>query len=78
MNISNFKFTAMACAVAALFMFSSCTAEPQEKKIGIQLYTVMNAMKADPYGSIDKLAEMGYKSFELVQWAETQRFSASR
>ncbi len=64
-----FKISALACAIAALFMFTtSCKSEPQEKKIGIQLYTVMKAMQADPYGSVEKLAGMGYNSFELVQW----------
>ncbi len=68
--MKNFKITALALAIAAFTMVSitSCKSEPQEKKIGIQLYTVMKAMQDDPYGSIDRLANMGYNSFELVQW----------
>ncbi len=64
-----FKTTALV-SIAALFMvsFTSCKSEPQDKKIDIQLYTVMKAMQEDPYGSIERLAGMGYNSFELVQW----------
>ncbi len=69
MNMKLFKTTALV-SIAALFMvsFTSCKSEPQDKKIGIQLYTVMKAMQEDPYGSIERLAGMGYNSFELVQW----------
>ncbi len=63
------KTTALV-SIAAFFMlsFASCSQEPREKTIGIQLYTVMKAMQDDPYGSIERLAGMGYNSFELVQW----------
>ncbi len=69
MNIHLSKRYALAIAIAAILMsFTSCKPAQQEKKIGIQLYTVMKAVQEDPYGSIEKLAGMGYNSFELVQW----------
>ncbi len=42
----------------------------QEKKIGIQLYSVMGGMMKDPKGSIDRLAASGYNVLELVGWGE--------
>ncbi len=66
----SFITSALIIAIAAMSMIfiTSCKSEPQEKKVGIQLYSVMGAMLEDPYGSVEKLAEMGYNSFELVQW----------
>ena len=61
---------AVVCVAAALGM----VAMPQQasakkgKKIGIQLYSVMGSMQKDPKGSVDRLADLGYKAFELVQW----------
>jgi sugar phosphate isomerase/epimerase len=36
------------------------------KNIGIQLWTVREAFKADPYGTIRMLAELGYKELEYA------------
>jgi sugar phosphate isomerase/epimerase len=36
------------------------------KTIGIQLWTVREAFKADPYGTIRMLAELGYKELEYA------------
>lgn len=57
-----------AVAAAALVLLSSCTSKPAQKTIGIQLYSVMSAMKSDPAGSIERLASYGYNAVELVQW----------
>ncbi|KIL42498.1 hypothetical protein SD70_00995 [Gordoniibacillus kamchatkensis] len=35
-------------------------------KVGIQLYSVRQAMKADPYGALAKIAEAGYKFVEAA------------
>ena len=40
----------------------------KEKKIGIQLYSVMDAMQKDPKASLTRLTDMGYNVLELVQW----------
>ncbi len=67
----------VAMALLCLVTFTMCNDAPkssaaqepaQEKKIGIQLYSVMGAMSKDPKGSVDRLAAMGYNVFELVQW----------
>ena len=44
------------------------TVSAKKKTIGIQLYSVMNAVRENPKASIDRLAGMGYNAFELVQW----------
>lgn len=42
--------------------------QPEEKVIGIQLYSVINSMQEAPIPSIERLSDMGYNAFELVQW----------
>ena len=67
MKFSNIFGKAVMVMAVAIFALG-VNAEAKGKKIGIQLYSVMSAMNKDPKGSIDKLAEMGYNVFELVQW----------
>ena len=67
MKFSNIFGKAVMVMAVAIFALG-VNAEAKGKKIGIQLYSVMSAMNADPKGSIDKLADMGYNVFELVQW----------
>ena len=61
-----------AVACAALIICFGCNnsseSSKQEKNIGIQLYSVMDAVNKNPQASIERLAKMGYKTFELVQW----------
>ena len=61
-----------AVACAALVICFGCNnsneSNKQEKNIGIQLYSVMDAVNKNPQASIERLAKMGYKTFELVQW----------
>lgn len=66
-----------AVLVALIAFVGTANAHAAEfyKNIGIQLYSVMDAMNKDPKGTVQKLAEMGYKNFELVQWGgETKIF----
>lgn len=48
--------------------FSSCT-KPVEKEIGLQLYSVRDAMGADPVNTIVKLGEMGYTTAEAANYS---------
>ncbi len=59
---------AFAFAAAAVLTINSCGQAQEKKTIGIQLYSVMDAVKADPQSSIERLTGMGYNAFELVQW----------
>jgi sugar phosphate isomerase/epimerase len=38
--------------------------------VGLQLYTVRDAMTADPTGSLKKISDMGYKNVELANYAD--------
>lgn len=62
----------MALAFFAVSMAMFATPEAayakKDKKIGIQLYSVMAAMRENPQASVERLADMGYNAFELVQW----------
>lgn len=44
--------------------------DPRSFGIGLQLYTVRDAMDADPQGSLKKVSEMGYKYLELASYAD--------
>ncbi len=68
MKIFNFLGKAAMVVAIAIFAFGASAVEAKGKKIGIQLYSVMGAMNKDPKGSIDRLADLGYNVFELVQW----------
>ncbi|HMH21069.1 MAG TPA: sugar phosphate isomerase/epimerase [Puia sp.] len=42
--------------------------------IGLQLYTVRDAMKADPAGTLAKVAQIGYNSVEGATYTGTEKF----
>lgn len=58
----------LSCTAVAVCACGSKTAAPAPKTIGIQLYSVLKAVIANPRESVEKLTEMGYNTFELVQW----------
>lgn len=45
-----------------------------KKYIGLQLYTVRNAMQADPVAALAKVAQIGYNSVEGATYTGTQKF----
>jgi len=45
-----------------------------KKYIGLQLYTVRNAMEADPVTALAKVAQIGYNSVEGATYTGTQKF----
>ena len=62
-------FAAMfaAAALVAAVVPQQASAK-KNKKIGIQLYSVMSAVQKNPKASIERLADLGYNNVELVQW----------
>ena len=62
--LTTLVFTAIAIALLTI----PGAVSAKNKKIGIQLYSVMDAVKKDPQASIERLSRMGYNVFELVQW----------
>lgn len=64
------SLTAFVWAVIAIALFATpeTASAKKNKKIGIQLYSVMDAMNKNPQASVERLAGLGYNVFELVQW----------
>lgn len=65
------NFTTFSLLVLFFGLLSSCTIGPQKKspplpkhKIGLQLFSVRDAMAKDPKGTLIALKEMGYEDFE--------------
>ncbi|GGH02108.1 sugar phosphate isomerase/epimerase family protein [Mucilaginibacter phyllosphaerae] len=58
-------------ATAAAFMPNDIFASPARiQRVGIQLYSVRDAMKTDPAGTLKKLADMGYKHVEHANYID--------
>ncbi len=68
MNRRTFLGTATAAGAAALLAnkFSWAAAERRIQRIGVQLYTVRDEMKADFAGTLSKVAAIGYKEVEFA------------
>lgn len=65
----NHVFVMWVCAALLVVLFVKPEmALAKDKKIGVQLYSVMDAVKKNPETSLKRLARMGYNRFELVQW----------
>lgn len=60
--------SAAVLAAPHLFAFAS------NKHIGVQLYTVRDAMASDPAGTLAKVAQIGYNSVEAATYTGTQKF----
>src|SRR6201990_3312521 len=58
------KNSALAVAAAGFLPRESFASAFKKERVGVQLYSVRDAMKADPAGSLKKLADMGYKYVE--------------
>lgn len=66
MNRRTFLESSIATAVMTSFPSKSFAATHRIAKVGLQLYTVRDAMKSDFEGSIAKVAAVGYKEVELA------------
>lgn len=64
------SLTAFVWAIIAIALFATpeTASAKKGKKVGIQLYSVMDAMNKNPQASVERLAGLGYNVFELVQW----------
>ncbi|HEY6901721.1 MAG TPA: TIM barrel protein [Puia sp.] len=63
------KNSALAAATAS-FLPNESFAAFKKQYTGIQLYSVRDDMKADPAGTLKKLAEMGYKYVEHANYVD--------
>ena len=73
MNTSRRKFiqtSTVALAGAALMPDLLFAKTKKLERLGLQLYSVRDAMKADPAGSLKKLADMGYAHVEHANYVD--------
>ncbi|MBD0278710.1 MAG: sugar phosphate isomerase/epimerase [Flavisolibacter sp.] len=59
---------------AGAFLKPSVFGSFKTKYIGLQLYTVRDAMQKDPAGTLARVAQIGYNSVEAATYTGTQKF----
>lgn len=64
------KTSALAVAGAALMPRALFASAKKVERVGIQLYSVRDAMHKDPKGSLKKIAEMGYLFVEHADYVD--------
>ena len=62
--------SAITAAGAAILPKSLLTSQKSNTITGVQLYSVRDEMKADPLGTLKKLAEMGYRHVEHANYVD--------
>jgi len=60
--------TVIAGSFIANQLITSCTPQAPKKKVGLQLYSVRDAMKEDVKGTLKKVADMGYSTVETAAY----------
>ena len=65
------KSTAVFTAVSVI---DSSTIFSRPPLIGLQLYTVREAMQKDPAATLEKIAQIGYQSVESVGYTSAEKF----
>ena len=66
-------FKTIANISLALFFvmnLSSCAQKVENKKIGLQLWSVKDDMKKDVKGTIEKIGQMGYTYLEAAGYGD--------
>ena len=66
MDRRSFLGTVTAAGIMAKRL--SWAAERKIEKVGVQLYTVRDQMKADFAGTIEKVAKIGYREVEFASF----------
>src|SRR5690625_324171 len=64
--------------VTGSILFPACngspSSSPSDGKIGLQLYTIRDAMEENPEESLARVAELGYKEVESATYTGTGKF----
>jgi sugar phosphate isomerase/epimerase len=71
------KNSAMAVTAAALLPHNLFAEAGKIQRVGIQLYSVRDAMKTDPAGTLKKLADMGYQHVEHANYIDRKFYGYS-
>ena len=64
----------ISLAAAGTLIAPSLFAKYNKKYIGLQLYTVRDAMQKDPMGTLARVAQIGFNSVEAATYTGTQKF----
>ena len=68
------SFLKTTTAASAGLLISPSFVKYKSSYIGLQLYTVRDAMQTDPSGTLTKVAQIGYNSVEGATYTGTQKF----
>src|SRR5664279_4200750 len=68
------SFLQSTSLLSAGFLISPPDFKDKKPLIGLQLYTVRDAMAKDPVTTLAKVAEIGYNSVEGATYTGTERF----
>ena len=67
------KVSAAGALGAMVLGQAACTSAAVDKKsfgVGLQLYTIRDAIANDLQGSLQKLSDLGYKNLEMASYAD--------
>ena len=68
------EFLKNSALASAAFFVKPSAHKYNHSYIGVQLYTVRDAMQKDPAGTLAKVAQIGYNSVEAATYTGTQQF----
>ena len=68
------SFIKSTSILSAGFLMAPTELEKKKSLIGLQLYTVRDAMQKDPAGTLAKVAKIGYNSLEGATYTGSQKF----
>ena len=71
------KTSAIALAGAALLPDNLLAGQKRLQRVGVQLYSVRDAMKADPQGTLKKLADAGFHHVEHANYVDRKFYGYS-
>src|SRR4029079_17920897 len=72
--ITRRSFIKSTAAFSAVSVIDSSTIFSRPSLIGLQLYTVREAMQKDPAATLEKIAQIGYQSVESVGYTSAEKF----
>ena len=70
--LRNSSLLSATLLIAPSLFGESCSFD--KRKVGLQLYTVRDAMAKDPAGTLSRVAEIGYKEVEAATYTGTELF----
>jgi hypothetical protein len=68
------SFLKTSSVLSAGLMIAPSAFKPKNQLIGLQLYTVRDAMGKDPKATLAKVAAIGYNSLEGATYTGTEKF----